>query len=184
MVVFNTSNGTYKPQTYLNQLRRFVEQYYSTSEIHQSHPTIVLELNHIKFELVPSILNNWSQYQIPSPADSWNEWLVTDPNGFNQKLTNANTANSFQIKPLVRLIKYWNAQNNHHFSSYDLENFIVGLSFWSSSNLKDYFYRFWDNFSCPYNTAQYIKDKVQRTKDKVSTVRQYEQQGYESLAEK
>ena len=183
MVVFNTSDGAYKPQTYLNQLKTFVERYYSSSEIRQSHPTIVLELNHIKFELVPAIVNLWSQYQIPSPASSWEEWLVTDPNGFNQKLTDANTANNYLIKPLVRLVKYWNALNGHYFSSYDLENFTAGLYLSYSNNLKNYFYGFWDSFSCSYNSPQYVKDKVQRTKEKVSTIRQYEQQEYESLAE-
>lgn len=53
MVVFDNSNN-YNPQTYLNRLKSFVENYYSTSEIHQSSPTIVLKLNHIKFELVPA----------------------------------------------------------------------------------------------------------------------------------
>jgi predicted nucleotidyltransferase len=183
MVVFDTHSGTYKPQTYLDQLRKFAERYYSTSEIHQSHPTIVLELNHIRFELVPSIRDMWSHYQIPSPASGWSEWLVTDPNGFNQKLTDVNTRNNYQIKPTVRLVKYWNTLNGHHFSSYDLENFVVGLNFWNCNQLKDYFYIFWDNISCTPDTAQYVKDKVQRAKDRISTIRQYERQGYDSLAE-
>lgn len=183
MVVFSTANGTYKPQTYLDRLRRFAEKYYSTSEIHQSHPTIVLELNHIKFELVPAILDFLIRYQIPSPASDWSDWLVTDPNGFNSRLTTANTNNNYKIKPLVRLIKYWNALNGHHFSSYDLENYIVSQGFWGCSGLDDYFYMFWDNFSCSYDTAQYIKDKVARAKEKVSIARQLEQQGYSNLAE-
>jgi tRNA nucleotidyltransferase (CCA-adding enzyme) len=79
MVVFNTSGVTYKPQTYLNQLRQFAERYYSSSEIHQSHPTVVLELNHIKFELVPSIYDYMSRCQIPSPANYWNDWILTAP---------------------------------------------------------------------------------------------------------
>src|SRR5690349_12135520 len=36
MIVFHTSSGTYKPQTYLDQLRRFSNNYYSASEIHQT----------------------------------------------------------------------------------------------------------------------------------------------------
>lgn len=53
MVVFK--HGSSKPQTYLDRLRRFVEAKYAKSEIRQSHPTIVLELSHIKFELVPAV---------------------------------------------------------------------------------------------------------------------------------
>jgi hypothetical protein len=53
MVVF--SDRDYQPQTYLDRLRRFTEYYYQKSEIKQSHPTIQLELNHIRFELVPAV---------------------------------------------------------------------------------------------------------------------------------
>jgi hypothetical protein len=76
MIVFDTSEGQKKPQTYLNRLRRFAELKYSTSEVFQSSPTIVLSLNHISFELVPAIYNYG--YQIPSPASSWEEWMSTD----------------------------------------------------------------------------------------------------------
>lgn len=181
MIVFSTLSGTYKPQTYLNQLRQFSERYYSSSEIHQSHPTVTLELNHIKFDLVPAIYNYG--YQIPSPASSWNDWMSTDPNGFNQLLTNANMNNKSQIKPLVRSVKYWNAINGHLFSSFDLENYIVRQVYLGCNYLKDFFYTFWNEFSCSYDSPQYVKDKVQRAKERVSTIRQYEQQGYESLAE-
>jgi len=182
MIVFNTSSATYKPQTYLDRIRRFADKYYFSSEIHQSNPTVVLELDHIKFDLVPAIYQ-YSQYQIPSPASSWNDWMTTDPNGFSQRLTTANTNYNSQIKPLVRLVKYWNSLNGHNFASFDLENHIVGLSFWGNSLLKEFFYTFWDSFSCSYNTPQYIKDKVQRAKERVSSIRQNERQGYEATAE-
>ncbi len=55
MVVFENDDST--PQTYLNRLIKFVKKYYSQSEIKQSHPTIQLELNHITFELVPTIID-------------------------------------------------------------------------------------------------------------------------------
>ena len=57
MVVFDNSNN-YTPQTFLDRLKRFAETKYSTSEIYQLSPTIVLELNNIKFELVPAY-KNW-----------------------------------------------------------------------------------------------------------------------------
>ena len=165
----------------------FTIHYYSTSQIHQSHPTIVLELSHIKFELVPAIKPSlWSDYQIPSPSESFTEWMSTDPTGFNQNLTDKNTNNYSRIKPLVRLIKYWNALNGRHFSSYDLENYIVNANypfFLYSAPLKDYFYAFWDMFSCEWGTSQYIVDKVSRTKKEIADIKQYEQNERSSLAE-
>lgn len=172
MIVFDTSEGQKKPQTYLDRLRRFAESRYSTSEISQSHPTIVLSLNHIRFELVPAIYNYG--YQIPSPASSWLEWMSTDPSAANQWLQDKNKAENYQIKPLVRLVKYWNATKGHPFTSFSLEQYIVNSSFWSCTAVRDYFYSFWSGFSCTYDTAQYIKDMVESAKQHAKKAKQYE----------
>lgn len=172
MIVFDTSDGQKKPQAYLDRLKKFVEAKYSSSNIKQSHPTIVLSLNHINFELVPAIYNYG--YQIPSPASSWSEWTNTDPSGINQQLQDKNKSENYQIKPLVRLVKYWNAQNGHPFNSFSLEKHIIGISFWMNTALREYFYSFWDNISCTHDTAQYIKDKVDRAKSYAKKAKEYE----------
>lgn len=89
IVVF--ADKSYVPSTYLNKLKKFVNYYYSSSEVYQSSPTIVLNLNHIKFELVPSIIGFWGGYKIPAPASNYSDWIDTDPNDFNQGLINKNT---------------------------------------------------------------------------------------------
>ena len=133
MVVFSNPNG-YKPQSFLNRLKNFAEYYYSTSEIYQSSPTIVLELNHIKFELTPAY-KSYSSYYIPNGPS---EWMYTDPDGFNDKLTQCNVNNSCKIKPIVRLVKHWNIQKNYRdLASFALEKKIA----------EDMMYSY---FSCSY----------------------------------
>lgn len=172
MVLFDTSGGQMKPQTYLDRLRRFVNAKYYSSEIRQSHPTIVLSLNHINFELVPAIYRYG--YQIPYPASSWLEWMNTDPSGTNQSLQDKNKNNNYQIKPLVRLIKYWNAQKGYPFTSFLIEEYIINLPFWGCFALKDYFYDFWSRFNYSYDTAQYIKNKVDSAKGYAKKAKEYE----------
>jgi Second Messenger Oligonucleotide or Dinucleotide Synthetase domain len=181
MIVFSTFDSQKKPQTYIDRLRRFVELKYSTSEIYQSHPTIVLSLNHINFELVPAICNY--EYQIPSPASSWIEWTSTDPSGTNQLIQQKNKINDYQIKPLVRLVKYWNTCKGHPFSSFSLEQHVVNRSFLGCSNLRDYFYEFWSGFNYSYDTAQYIKDKVNSAKQYASKAKEYENNNMPTYAE-
>src|SRR5699024_1388826 len=65
MIIFDNSNQ-YKPQTLLTNLKKFVNLYYHSSEIRQSHPTIILELNHIKFELVPAKIDFFGTKYIPA----------------------------------------------------------------------------------------------------------------------
>jgi Second Messenger Oligonucleotide or Dinucleotide Synthetase domain len=181
MVVFSTSDGKMKPQTYLDRLKRFAETKYSTSEIKQSHPTVVLSLNHIAFELVPAVYEYG--YQIPSPASSWTDWISTDPSGTNQKLQDKNKSENFQIKPLVRLIKYWNATKGHPYTSFSLEQYIVSKYFWSCSALKDYFYSFWEGFNYNFDTAQYVKDYVDSAKSHAAKAKELEQNNMPASAE-
>lgn len=146
------------PQTYLDRMKKFAEKYYSTSEIKQSSPSIVLELNHIKFDLVPA-LDSWGgSYKIPNGSGGWQD---TNPNDFNSTLTQKNKDNQFLIKPTIRL----------------------ALSYWSCTNQKDYLFTLFDNLSVAYDWAQWRKDRVTRAKQIVQNVRDYEQQGMPVTAE-
>jgi Second Messenger Oligonucleotide or Dinucleotide Synthetase domain len=194
MVIFDISEGKKTPQTYLDRLKRFTEERYSTSERSQAHPTIVLSLDHIKFELVPAILHSASylknspsylkNYSIPSPPSNWMGWIETNPSQINLSLQNKNVTYQSQIKPLVRLVKYWNAKNEYPFSSFSLETHIINQAFWNCPSLKDYFYQFWNGFSYPYyGTPQCTKDKVDRAKKVITEAKAYEAAGMTSNAE-
>lgn len=129
LVVFNNSQNEYTPETYRARLKRFAETKYSTSTVVKDHPSVVLELNKIKFDLVPCKVVNGlfsNSYQIPDKNGSW---MHTDPTGFNTKLTDANKRYNSIVKPMVRLFKRWNAYNSYPFSSYDLENLIADMNF-------------------------------------------------------
>lgn len=184
MVVFD--DASYKPQTYLDKLKRFVEYYYSSSDIKQSNPVIVLELNHIKFELVPAINKGSSQYPsyyIPDKASSKNDWIPTDPNGFNNTLIEKNKNNNNQIKPMIRLVKYWNSLNGSPFYSFSLEQNVVNKYYSSCSNLKDYFFQYMLGFNTSSDSPQSTKDKVERAKKIIRKVKEYENDNMPVTAE-
>jgi hypothetical protein len=181
MIVFDNNNG-YKPQTFIDRLKRFAEAKYSTSEIAQSHPTVVLKLNHIKFDLVPAYENWWGVLQIPAPSSSYQDWMSTDPNGFNDDLTSKNQNNSNLIKPMIRLVKYWNAQNGYVYDSFLLEKSMVANSYWSCYNLKDYFFEAINDLQT-WDLPQYKKDKVQRAQDIAAKTKEYEEDDMPASAE-
>lgn len=177
MIVFK--EGGYTPQTYLNRLRKFVDTYYASSDVKQSSPTIVLELNHIKFDLVPALSNVWGGYQIPNGP---NAWQATNPNDFNASLTAKNASNHSLIKPTIRLMKFWNAQNGYVFDSYGLEKWIVEQSYWLISTQRDYLFSTFDKLQTPTDT-QWRKERVERAKKIVSDTRALEAAGYPVSAE-
>lgn len=181
MVVFSTADGQKKPQTYLDRLKNFANAKYSTSEIYQSHPTLVLSLNHIKFELVPAVYNYG--YMIPSPSSSWQEWIYTDPSKAYKDILDKNKDNNYAIKPLVRLIKYWNAKQGYPYTAFSLEQYIVNSYYFGCTSLKDYFYQFWSDFNANFGDSQTTKDKVARAKKYAKEAKSLESNGYPYLAE-
>ncbi len=122
----------------MNRLKGFAEHYYNRSEIYQSSPTIVLELNHIKFELVPAYVS-YGMYYIPK--DSAN-WQYTNPDGFHSDLQECNKNNGYKIKPVIRLIKHWNIEKNYRdMASFALEQKIaeeLKYSYISCTSYTDY----------------------------------------------
>jgi len=184
MIVFDNSND-YKPQTYLNQLKRFAEKYYSSSEIFQSSPTIVLSLNHIKFELVPAYTSGplWKTYYIPAPRNTFYEWIETRPNEFNETLTRKNGQENNKVKPMVRLAKYWNATNGYVYSSFLLEKYIVeqGYGYYCSS-ISDYFFEFVQRLSTVH-LSQSSANKVHCLQRAINEIIILKRQGNEGVAE-
>jgi hypothetical protein len=169
MVVF--SDGSATPQTYLNRLKAFVEKWYGSSEIYQSSPTIVLELNHIKFDLVPATKTWLGELQIPNGAGGW---MTTNPNDFNATLDAKNKEHKSLIKPTVRLFKYWNATAGFPFQSYEMEKWVCALSFWFLANQKDYFLAVIENINTSTSYSQWVNNEITRAKNIVANVRRYE----------
>lgn len=129
LVVFNNSEREYTPETYRTRLKKFAEYKYSTSNVIKDHPSVVLEMNKIKFDLVPSRKNSnffISNYQIPDKNGSW---MDTDPFGFSKELTDANKKYENLVKPMARLFKRWNSHNNYPFGTFELEKIIAKVNF-------------------------------------------------------
>lgn len=175
MIIFSDSG--LQPQSYLDRLRRFAEHYYIRSEISQSHPTIVLELNHIQFELVPAIWNYYeNSLQIPAKFSNYQSWQNTNPKDFNDKLTIANQIQNNNIKPLVRIMKYWNAKSGYPFESYTLEQQIVShrycfLGLAMQRQISDYFFQVVDALDVGVSAPQWKQDAVTRMKQSITQAR-------------
>ncbi|WGZ33289.1 hypothetical protein O4444_11280 [Xylella fastidiosa subsp. pauca] len=116
MVVF--SDGSVTPQTYLSRLKAFVERCYGSSEIDQSSPRSVLELNDITFDVVPVIKIGFGELQIPNGSGGW---MSTNPNNFNAMREARNKGIDALIKSTSGLMKYWNAVSGLRFDSFALE---------------------------------------------------------------
>ncbi len=171
MVVFS-DGASYTPQTLMNRLKTFAETKYTRSEIYQSSPTIVLELNHIKFELAPAYLS-WGTYYIPAPASSYTTWISTNPASMKTDLDTKHRNNHYLIRDLIQLLKYWNVKNNKVYSSYELERYILDKTFFWCTNLKEYFYSAVEGLPT-YNLPAYKSSKVATLKQIIANTKSFE----------
>lgn len=163
LIVFENNN--FEPQTYLDRLRAFADLKYARSEIYQSSPTIVLELHHINIELVPAV-STLLGYKIPGKASGYSKWIDTDPKGFNEELTKTNKEHRNNIRKLIRIMKYWNAQNDYPFESYVLEQQICRHAYSFTiricGQLKDYIFEFIENFDISQLTTNRKFNAIRR----------------------
>lgn len=175
MVVFKNPNN-YKPDTLLGYLKKFMQKYYSTSEIYRDSPTMVLELNHIKFELVPAKQDYFGNLSIPSKSNLLTEWMSTDPTGFNKKLTDANTRNSSKLKPVIRLMKYWNrGKLRGHYSSYALEEWIVErYTYFPQNSVRGYVYDIIESLSYNWDDSETFKSNLNSSKEIIKKCKECE----------
>ena len=172
MIVFDNPKE-YKPQTFLNKLKDFAEARYSTSEIYQSSPTIVLELNKIKFELVPA----YYQYGLCYISDGQGGWMYTNPNNFNASLVETNKNNKYLIKPIIRLIKYWNVvKNKRFFSSFKIEEIITNQlkdAYFSCITYTDYLKKAFSSLKGLTDNND-VHERIDKSIDKIQESLDYE----------
>lgn len=127
LIVFDEKK--WEAQTYLNKLKKFAEDNYPRADNYQDHPTIVIELNHIKFELTPCIYKGesafvYEKYLIPQKENSQLEWIKTEPYGIKNKIEGfPNTKNT--LLNLILIFKYWNFVNQAPYKTFTVEEFII-----------------------------------------------------------
>jgi predicted nucleotidyltransferase len=171
LVIFNQAQKELTPETYRNQLKRFANKKYAKTTVLKDHPSIVLELSNIKFDLVPCRVYEGfltKYYQIP---DKNGKWMDTYPKEFNEKLTKANNKYNSIVKPIIRLLKCWNAHKGYPFATYELEQIIADMNF-SNDNFQTGFIYAIENLPS-YNLTEQGKKKVEMLKKHKDWIEEY-----------
>lgn len=137
LVVFKSKD--FQPQTYLNQIKSFANDHYTRSNIYPDHPTIAIEMEHVKFEIVPSIYVSSEEVRIPAPRTKDLRWILSNPTRIQTKLNEKDKNNKGLIRPLIRILKYWNYLNDKPYNSFELEKYVVNRLY-DCKDLKEYFY--------------------------------------------
>ena len=170
MVVFQGNLYNRDPETCRDLLRKYVAGVYSSSYVRKDAPAVKLELNFIKYDLVPAIVDELTgQYYIPNTGYS-EGWMLTSPKDLDPRLESANVSLGGNIvRNVIRLCKYLNKSTERSsLSSYELESFIVdnisSLSNLISQRTYDYFIgmmRLMLSSACSPQTMANIRDCIE-----------------------
>jgi len=129
------------PHTILNKLKKDLKARYQNSEIKQDKPCIIINFEHVTFELTPAIEieNYWggnSEFYIPQMSKD-NEWQkVENPRILEKALTKANQNLSNKLNPLIKMMKKCKVNNNIKTPSFEMEKMAID-SLYSINGFRD-----------------------------------------------
>ncbi len=181
MIIFDHDKLNLQPKSYRQKIVRFVSEYYWNSLSKMDFPTVRIDLLHITLDLIPTKVDGFfGMYYIP---DRNNQWMTTDPDKFTKDLQYKNTSNSYVVKPVIRLVKSWNAGSNYPYESFKLEKKIEERMFWAGKVEEDFF-GIVDYLSSWDLDSQGAKEKLMVFKNAISYVKDYLKQNNEMMAKK
>jgi len=97
--------------------------------------------------------------------------METEPDKFNNELTQANTKYNSIVKPIIRLIKYWNAAHEYPYFSFELETAVADMDF-SNDNLESGFLYATKKLSS-YDLPNWAAKKVDILKSDAKWINEY-----------
>ena len=171
MIVFNHDRLKWNPSTYRKHLLNFTDTYFPNSKSYKSSPTVVLELNYIKYDLVPAFQKDEGWFRrdmVMYIPETDTDWMETDPHGFSEDLDEVNAKYDFNVKRIIRLLKAWNGKAGYCLDSYSLEQEISEMNF-SDDNLEEGFFYAIDSLSSYRNSAS-AERKIEALKDNAEKV--------------
>lgn len=95
------------PDTVLSSFARAIRYRYGNSSVHVQRRSIGLKLHHLDIDVVPAIDKGDELIRVPDRTSG--EWITSAPKRHSRIATSVNQKCDGKFKPLVKLIKYWNA---------------------------------------------------------------------------
>lgn len=83
---------------------------YKQSSVYVQRRSVRLSLYHLDIDVVPAIRITRGQHRVEIPDGDSGEWIVSAPKAHTEIATEINKAQGKCFKPLLKLLKYWNAQ--------------------------------------------------------------------------
>lgn len=98
------------PDQILKSFAGAIRYRYPNSSVYMQRRSVCLSLNHLDIDVVPAISTNGAGKQILIPDVNTDSWIASAPKVHTEIGVQINKIAGGRFKPLVKLLKYWNAQ--------------------------------------------------------------------------
>ena len=118
------SYATYKDRfdndsrAFLYFVREKLNQRYPQTKVSSRELAVLLDFTIIRADVVPAFRRNGGGFLIPNGKKGW---TPTNPPYHTQLINTRDGELESQLKPLIKLLKFWNAQNGGHLRSFHVE---------------------------------------------------------------
>lgn len=100
---------------------------YPVSSVFGQRRSVRLQLYHLDIDVVPAIIHPDNPKYIFIPDKEANQWILSSPLLHAENATSVNKFQGAKLKPLVKLLKYWNGNipSTARFKSFAIETLCV-----------------------------------------------------------
>jgi hypothetical protein len=103
---------------FLYWVRKRLNDRYHSTRVSSRQLCVKLDFTQIETDVTPCLPRKGGGFLMP---DGKGGWMATNPPYHTQFMDDANRDHDWDLKPLVRLLKWWNIANGHHLRSFHLE---------------------------------------------------------------
>jgi hypothetical protein len=122
-----------KPKTVLKNFKDFLNGLGDYKDkVSQSRPCVSIQLDKINFDVLPSFPEG-EGYMMPN--EDLDSWTFTNPKQLSQNLESADEYCDYQLKAVIKAVKYWNRENGKLIPSFNIEE--VAISIFDTNNFAD-----------------------------------------------
>ena len=167
------------PQTVLTNFKDYLNDIGDYKDkVSQSRPCVTIELSKINFDVLPSF-EYGEGYLIPN--HDLKSWTFTNPISLSQRLEDTDKYCNYDLKKIIKAVKYWNRENEKMIPSYIIEEIAIdifetnkfsdleeGIRLWFS-NAKNYFkskdFTSENKFNSSKDNIEKVKQKLEQAKE-------------------
>lgn len=121
----------YRSASLVRDLRKAIKKSYPKTKLSHDEIAVVMEMDVLNFDVVPAFASV-DHFVVPNGDGGWQ---VTNPLHHIALMQDRNKKDG-RLKPLVKLLKYWNKRNDSRFRSLHLE--MAAERIWRDRAIPDY----------------------------------------------